>query len=526
MSVGTLAGGSRRLAANEGASRTRALGTHVAAAVVGLTALAAVLRFTRIGHQGFWFDEGNTALLVHFAPGKMLGLIPRTESTPPLYYCVAWVWARLFGYGEAALRSLSALAGVATVPVAYGAAAKLISRRAGLIAAALTACNPFLIWYSQEARSYSLLVLLTATALLAFAYARATPTPRTLAAWVIASGLALATHYYALLAIIPQAVWMLAAHRRRRPVQIAIVAVGACGLALVPLAISQNGTGNASWIAPIPLGPRLGQIFPQFLIGFGAPAQGVLYPLAAAVVVLALVLLLARSDPAQRRAALGAGALAASGLALNLALVAGGIDDLITRNVISLWLPAAVMVAGGLGARRAGLLGVAGALVLCATGILAAVGVATERKLQRPDWRAVASVLGPRPAGSRAAGPPVAGRAILVQHYRDLLPLSLYLPGLRFMPRHGASVSELDVISIGAPRVRLCWWGAACNLSPSTMQSSYSIPGFHEIWRRQALQFTILRMVSSKPGVVTGQEVSRALKTTTLRRDELLLQRR
>ena len=133
--------------------------------------LAAVLRFYRLGHQGFWFDEGNTALLVHFSPGKMFGLIPQTESTPPLYYCVAWVWARIFGYGEAGLRSLSALAGVLTVPVAYGAARKLISRRAGLIAAALTACNPLLIWYSQEARSYSLLVLLTAVALLAFAYA-------------------------------------------------------------------------------------------------------------------------------------------------------------------------------------------------------------------------------------------------------------------------------------------------------------------------------------------------------------------
>src|SRR5439155_26485479 len=102
-------------------------------AVAALTLLAACLRFVGIGHQGFWFDEGNTALLVHFSPGKMLGLIPQTESTPPLYYCVAWVWARVFGYGEAALRSLSALAGVAMIPVVYRAGAKLISRRAGVL---------------------------------------------------------------------------------------------------------------------------------------------------------------------------------------------------------------------------------------------------------------------------------------------------------------------------------------------------------------------------------------------------------
>ena len=101
-------------------------------AVGAITLLAALLRFYRIGHQGFWFDEGNTALLVHFSPGKMLGLIPQTESTPPLYYCVAWVWARLFGYGETGLRSLSAVCGVLVVPVAYGAGSKLISRRAGV----------------------------------------------------------------------------------------------------------------------------------------------------------------------------------------------------------------------------------------------------------------------------------------------------------------------------------------------------------------------------------------------------------
>jgi uncharacterized membrane protein len=85
--------------------RSRAAQPAVLAAGA-LTILAAVLRFAGIGHQGFWFDEGNTALLVHFSPGQMLGLIPQSESTPPLYYCVAWIWARVFGFGEAPLRSL------------------------------------------------------------------------------------------------------------------------------------------------------------------------------------------------------------------------------------------------------------------------------------------------------------------------------------------------------------------------------------------------------------------------------------
>ncbi len=516
-------------------------------AVIALTALAAALRFYRLGHQGFWFDEANTALLVHFSPGKMLGLIPQTESTPPLYYCIAWVWARIFGYSEVGLRSLSALAGVATVPVAYGAGARLISVRAGLIAGALTACNPLLIWYSQEARSYELLVLLSSLSLLAFAYALARPTGRLLTAWVLASALALATHYYALLAVVPQAIWLLVVHRHRRPVQVAVAIVGLCGLALIPLAISQNGTGKASWIAHASLPRRVKEIAPQFVIGFGSPAYAVLEPTAIGIAVLALVLLLIRSTPAPesgdvrstrvrslggralggragggRAGALLAAGLALAGLVLGLVLVAAGFDDLLTRNVLAIWMAAAVAVAGGLAVPRARLVGLAGAIALCTIGLVASVGVARDRNLQRPDWRAVAHALGPRPA----AGAP--GRAVFIQHYRDLLPLSLYLPGLKFVRGgRGVRVSELDVISFSSPRsTGFCWWGSACNLWPSRMQGSYPIPGFRAVWRRHVYQFTILRLVASADRVLlTPRTVSAVLRTTNLRNDELLVQR-
>ena len=59
-----------------------------------------------------------------------------SESAPPLYYALAWLWTQLTGTGEFGLRSLSALAGVATVPVAYLLGAELRDRRAGIVAAA------------------------------------------------------------------------------------------------------------------------------------------------------------------------------------------------------------------------------------------------------------------------------------------------------------------------------------------------------------------------------------------------------
>lgn len=488
----------------------------VLVAVLALTCAAAVLRFWRLAHQGFWFDEANTALLVRFSPGRMLGLLPQTESTPPLYYCLAWVWARVFGFGEAGLRSLSAVAGVLTVPVAYGIAAKLVSRRAGLIAAALVTTSPLLIWYSQEARSYALVVFLCSLTLLAFAWALASPAPRSLAAWVLICALALATHYFALLAVVPEAAWLLYVHRRRRAVQVAVGVVSLAGAALIPLAISQKGTGNSAWIAKIPLHIRLSQLIPQFLLGFGAPAGRWLRTLDAALVLAALALLVWRGGRAERRGALLAAGVAAAGAVIMAVVMVVGVDDLITRNIIVLWLPLALVVAAGLAAPRVRRTGAAIAAVLCATGVVAAVGVAVDRNLERPDWRPVAAALGPVAPG--------ADRAILIQHYRTLLPLSLYLSHLRFL-RHGAvRVDQLDVIGMRSPQQDACWWGAACNLIPSQIQRSYRVPGFREVGVEHILQFTLVRLRAARPVLLTRGAVSRALVTTGLHHDALILQ--
>jgi hypothetical protein len=485
-------------------------------AVAALTVFGAALRFYRLAHQGFWYDEADTALLVHLSLGKMLGLLPQSESTPPLYYIVAWLWVRIFGAHEAGLRSLSAVAGVLVVPVAYAAAAKLISRRAGVIVAALAACSPLLIWYSQEGRAYELMVLLTAISLLAFAHVRARPTGRNMAVWTVASALALATHYYSLVAVVPQAVWLVVVHPRDRRVRIGVGVVAVCGLALIPLATTQNGTKRDVWIAHSPFGLRLRQVIPQFLIGTNAPHRLVVKYLAMVLAVVALALLAFRGTAKERRPALVAGGLAVAGFVLALIFVAVGFDDLITRNILVLWLPAAILISGGLAVRRAPGVGAAVAVLLCAIGIFATLGIATERSMQRPDWRYVARALGERP-------PAAPGRAILVQHYTYLLPLSLYMPGLRAL-RSPELVRELDVISVVYPSQPLCWWGAACNLIPSRMQRRYDIAGLQSVSRRHVLQWTILRMVAQRPVLLTRGDVARALHSTSLRSDKLIYQ--
>jgi mannosyltransferase len=121
--------------------------------LLALTVGAALLRFSSLGTQSYWYDEAITVELVRKPFHAMLGALPHSESTPPAYYVLAWIWSRMFGTGEAGLRSLSAAIGTATVPATYPAARAFVGRRPALIAAALVAVSPFLVWYSQEARA-------------------------------------------------------------------------------------------------------------------------------------------------------------------------------------------------------------------------------------------------------------------------------------------------------------------------------------------------------------------------------------
>jgi mannosyltransferase len=474
-----------------------------------LIVVGAALRFWRIGHQGYWYDEGVTVSLLHDSFGHMLGSLPHSEGTPPVYYVIGWVWARIFGFAEAGVRSLSAVAGVLVIPAMYGIGAKLVSRRAGLIAAALTAFNPFLIWYSQEARSYSLLVLFATLSLLAWVHLLSPQSSgRWIIAWGVAASLTLATHYYGVLVVAPEAAWLLWVHVVDRRVWVAVGAAAVVGCALVPLALSQ--TGNTAWIAHDPLGGRLGQIGPQFVLGTGAPARTWLKLGGALSLLLAGVLLAWRADVRARRAAALLGGLVVSGFVLSLLLIVAGYDEVITRNLITLLIALIALVSAGLGARRAGVLGIAGTAVLCAIGVIATVAVAVDWELQRPDWRAVAHVL----ETSRPAG---AASAVLVENNDAFQPLDDYIRGLHALisltPTTGASVQEVDVVApVKGRSEALCWWGASCFLALAPLDGSIRLAGFRPVGRVLHIgQFAIYRLRSARPVVLTRYEVARAV---------------
>jgi mannosyltransferase len=165
--------------------------THL---VVLLTILAAVVRFATLGDQSLWLDESYTIERISGSFAGVLHGVRVAETSPPLYFVLAWAWGKAFGTTAVGLRTLSALAGIGAVPLVYAAGAALGLRRAGVVAAALTAVSPLMVWYSQESRGYALLVALCAASLWCAGRVVSGASRRWLAGWAVAASLALATH--------------------------------------------------------------------------------------------------------------------------------------------------------------------------------------------------------------------------------------------------------------------------------------------------------------------------------------------
>jgi len=444
----------------------------------GLTALGIAARFASLDVQSFHHDEVITAARV--IPGSfvdMLHQVKGSESNPPLYYVLAWSWAKLFGTGEVGLRSLSALFGAAAVPVVYLVGAELASRRAGLVAAALAAVNPMLIWYSQEARSYSLLVFFGALSLLFFARALRSRSGRDLTLWALASALSLCSHYFAVFAVAIEALWLLVALRSSwRRVLPAVAAVGAVGLALLPLISAQVNPTHIGWIDFTPLSGRFFQTGISFLVGetghvIAEPPRERYALLPVILTAAALLLVVARGSRSERRGVL-LGAVVGLGVAA-LALIAAlvGKDYVVERNLLPALVPLIVAVGIGFAADRARRLGLLLALVLCAYWTAFDVHVTQTPNLQRPDFRAITEEI----------GPPRVPRAIVTWKLAAD-PVRFYLQDHALRIYSGDTpMREIDVIS------------------KSTVGQPEGIPRtFHPVARVRFERLTLTRYMSSR----------------------------
>jgi 4-amino-4-deoxy-L-arabinose transferase-like glycosyltransferase len=164
--------------------------------IILLTIIGSVLRLYNLGFNSLWLDEAVT-YYYSTLPFKELWetLQNGAEFNPPLFYIVESFMIP-FGKDEFIIRLIPALAGIVTIPVFFWLGKEFSDRNCGIVCAALVTFSSFLIYYSQEARAYSLLLLFVALSIVFFLKGMKSGRILHWGLFGIFSGLGFWTHFY------------------------------------------------------------------------------------------------------------------------------------------------------------------------------------------------------------------------------------------------------------------------------------------------------------------------------------------
>jgi mannosyltransferase len=170
-----------------------------------LTVAGAWLRLSHLGSKSLWLDEGATVALARASRQHFAWVWWHGEANlQTIYFLLMRAWIHL-GDSEAWLRLPSALFGIASIPVLYALARKFMGAAPALAAAALLAFSPSDVYYSQEARGYTLAVLLVLLSTCYFVRAVEQNQPRDWLLWTLFGVLAFYSHDFAALVLVAQA---------------------------------------------------------------------------------------------------------------------------------------------------------------------------------------------------------------------------------------------------------------------------------------------------------------------------------
>ncbi|HTC35366.1 MAG TPA: glycosyltransferase family 39 protein [Bryobacteraceae bacterium] len=215
-----------------------------------LTAAGTFARFYGISVRAM-YDEAASWNIARLPWRSFWQALWDFEANMGLYYLILRPWLHL-GNSEVVVRGLSVLFGVATIPVLYLVGSRLFSQRVGLMAAALLAVHAFHIRWSQEARSYALLVLLlTWSTLLLVSALQGERARGRWAGYIVLSALACYCHLFAVFVIAAQWLWIIVKRfpdiRSRIPGLICQVVL----IAPAGLYAAFRNQGQLDWIQPL-----------------------------------------------------------------------------------------------------------------------------------------------------------------------------------------------------------------------------------------------------------------------------------
>lgn len=217
--------------------------------VIAALAAGVLLRFLPAGP--LWFDEAQSVGIARLPVPQLFAAL-RQDGSPPLYYLILHVWMLAFGRGTFAVRSLSGVFSVATIPVFAALARRLLPRRGQLPAVLLFISSPFDIRFADEARMYSLVILLVAAGGLLLCRALEEPVARRLVPLGIVSAMLGLTHYWGLflLAVVGAGLAWHAFRRGSLPARRALVAIvfgGALFVPWIPSLLFQVANTGTPW---------------------------------------------------------------------------------------------------------------------------------------------------------------------------------------------------------------------------------------------------------------------------------------
>lgn len=214
-----------------------------------------MLRLFRLGHSSLWVDEIITWYSVQNVAPSLRTLL-HEDVHGPLYSLLLTAWMHVAGDGEWALRFPSVVFGTLLVPAIAWFAGRWLGREARVPAAWLAAGAPFLVWYGQEARNYSLLILCVTVggALLLGMRERIAAGPLLAYAVTAIAGL-LSNLSFAFLGPLHLSWWLGDPARRRTRIVLVAVLVVLVGLAMIPWLGSIRGAWDWQRLNPLRTAP-------------------------------------------------------------------------------------------------------------------------------------------------------------------------------------------------------------------------------------------------------------------------------
>jgi uncharacterized membrane protein len=143
-------------------------------------------------------------------PSQVIRAVFLSDTSPPLYYLLLWLWTRIGGTCDAALRSFSVFWALACFPLLWSLAKESGGRPATWPVLLLFTVSPLSIYYSTEGRMYSLLWFLAAgLAWLTLKLNQRGPRPMLLTVWILVGAAGMLTHYFYVFIVLVCSVWLL-----------------------------------------------------------------------------------------------------------------------------------------------------------------------------------------------------------------------------------------------------------------------------------------------------------------------------